>query len=276
LNFQNEKEAPKYNSQKKEFQLSNCNNLISKKDFSFKTGYFYNENLSEYLIIGDIHANFETIENLLKIMKKNSKIKKIIFLGDIIEKGSQSVNTLFKVKDIIENPKNYGIEKAYLIIGNHEKRFLENSYKTCIENDKSNVWYEKSKENENMEMINYFSKSTNHKKLFEIVNFLKNQYMYIFINNKFLFSHAFVLPHIEIYKKNNHLKIQIKNVKYFFREREVDKAKNIFNIINVFGHINKGIVKEKNFISIDTSSMKKRKLTSFYNKTTKKNLFFAY
>jgi len=245
-----------------------------------KKTYLYNQNIEEYLIISDIHANWKVLKNLLKEIKNKKNIKKIIFLGDLIEKNNDSIKVLFKVKDIIEHPQKYGLEKAYLIIGNHEYRFMKYAFQTCVKKDTNNIWYQKSLETNNMELIKYFSNPKNHKELFKILNFLSKQNLFIFINNKYLFTHAFAFPHIEFKKDdNNNIKIKIKNKKYFFTEKQVneqkDKINNPYNIINIFGHINKGLIKEKDFISIDFSSKEKRKIKRLKEENKDIN-FFIY
>lgn len=67
------------------------------------------------MVIGDIHGNLKALDFILKMQEK-IKCEKMIFLGDYIDRGSDSVevlNKLFRLK--IEDP-----DKIILLRGNHE------------------------------------------------------------------------------------------------------------------------------------------------------------
>jgi len=67
-------------------------------------------------IFGDLHGCFYTFEALLE---KIPDEKHIILLGDIFEKDKNSIKTLKYVMNLVKNNP-----YVYLIIGNHELRFM--------------------------------------------------------------------------------------------------------------------------------------------------------
>lgn len=77
-------------------------------------------------VIGDIHGMYHELENLLKKMGYevfNNKIshpegRKIVFLGDYVDRGYDSINTLKLVKNAVESGH-------YAIRGNHEEMLLQ-------------------------------------------------------------------------------------------------------------------------------------------------------
>lgn len=67
------------------------------------------------LIVGDVHGCFTELEELLKKANYNSKEDRLIFLGDLINKGPLSM-------EVLEWVKNEGCE---VILGNHELGFID-------------------------------------------------------------------------------------------------------------------------------------------------------
>lgn len=67
-----------------------------------------------YFVIGDVHGKATMLENLLKKWDKKSQL---IFLGDLIDRGEDSLSVLKRVKKLTE-------EGAICISGNHEYMFL--------------------------------------------------------------------------------------------------------------------------------------------------------
>ncbi|WP_435640995.1 metallophosphoesterase [Micavibrio aeruginosavorus] len=75
-----------------------------------------------YDIIGDVHGRADHLERLLDILgyqhTASSFIhpegRKVIFIGDLIDRGSQEMRTLRIVRDMVDT------DNAYAIMGNHE------------------------------------------------------------------------------------------------------------------------------------------------------------
>lgn len=67
------------------------------------------------LIVGDVHGCFKELEELLKNAKYSKEEDRLIFVGDLINKGPFSMEVLEWVK----------AEGSEVILGNHELGFLE-------------------------------------------------------------------------------------------------------------------------------------------------------
>lgn len=74
-------------------------------------------------IIGDIHGEYTALENLLIQLKNNSKDRRIVFIGDLCDRGPKSVSVIKKVISLIHS------KKAYVILGNHEINLIANDAK---------------------------------------------------------------------------------------------------------------------------------------------------
>ncbi len=74
-------------------------------------------------VIGDIHGNLETLMELIKIININNP-KKVIFLGDIVDRGPKQLECLL----IIFALKILFPLKYYLIRGNHETLEINQYY----------------------------------------------------------------------------------------------------------------------------------------------------
>ena len=67
------------------------------------------------IIIGDVHGCFDEVEDLLKKVKYDQRNDRIIFCGDIIDRGPKS-------KQIIEFVASNA--NVHMIMGNHENKFI--------------------------------------------------------------------------------------------------------------------------------------------------------
>lgn len=78
-------------------------------------------------VIGDIHGELFALQTLLTELGYDVETghpdgRKIVFAGDFVDRGPQSVSTLKTVKSLVER----GI--AYAVAGNHELNFLKKDY----------------------------------------------------------------------------------------------------------------------------------------------------
>jgi len=76
------------------------------------------------LVVGDIHGDFNILKIIIDGFTKNNRIDHIIFLGDIVDRGSQSIgclNLLYAL--IIKYP-----ERVHIIRGNHEAISVNSHY----------------------------------------------------------------------------------------------------------------------------------------------------
>jgi len=204
-------------------------------------------------IFGDLHGCFYTFQNLLE---KIPDEKHIILLGDIFEKGENSIKTLKFIKELVtSNPY------VHLLIGNHELRFMGHAINAIFRQDDNdeNIWYVKSTKNDDVELLSYFKKYPD--ELIETIKFFFEYGVhYIEVNDKFFLSHGYGLPYydkkdIDEYKidiiKNREFDIELSN--------EVKQKR----LINVLGHIKNQYVKASEyFIDIDTGAYSDNTLTA--------------
>lgn len=85
-------------------------------------------------IVGDIHGEIDALNSLLHVMGYNLKgehpeQRKLIFVGDLCDRGQNSVAVIQQVKILIERGH------AYCVLGNHELNLLNQSYR------EGNGWY---------------------------------------------------------------------------------------------------------------------------------------
>ena len=211
------------------------------------------EEFQNTYIFGDLHGCFYTFQNLLE---KIPDEKHIILLGDIFEKGENSIKTLKFIKELVtSNPY------VHLLIGNHELRFMGHAINAIFRQDDNdeNIWYVKSTKNDDVELLSYFKKYPD--ELIETIEFFFEYGVhYIEINDKFFLSHGYGLPYydkkdIDEYKidiiKNREFDIELSN--------EVKQKR----LINVLGHIKNQYVKASEyFIDIDTGAYSDNTLTA--------------
>jgi len=78
---------------------------------------------SEVWVIGDIHGNLETLQRLIEIIDEK-KPEFVIFLGDIVDRGTSQLECLILVLALkIRYPNRY-----YLLKGNHETLEMNKAY----------------------------------------------------------------------------------------------------------------------------------------------------
>lgn len=69
-----------------------------------------------YFAISDIHGHFSKLEELLKHW--DPERQQLVFIGDYIDRGPESIHVLRKIKSLVEN------HGAVATMGNHEDMFL--------------------------------------------------------------------------------------------------------------------------------------------------------
>jgi bis(5'-nucleosyl)-tetraphosphatase (symmetrical) len=74
--------------------------------------------MSDYAI-GDVQGCFSQLQDLLKKINFSIDRDRLFFLGDVVNRGSQSLETLQFIKDL----SNYG-ENATMVLGNHDIHLL--------------------------------------------------------------------------------------------------------------------------------------------------------
>lgn len=81
------------------------------------------------LIIGDVHGCFDSLMKLLKKVKFDESDDRIIFVGDLIDRGSKVYETVQFVIDLKEKMK----DDCIVIRGNHEQMMIDslNDYESA-------------------------------------------------------------------------------------------------------------------------------------------------
>ena len=211
---------------------------------------------SEYkytYLFGDLHGCFYTFRALLD---KIPDEKHIILLGDIFEKGENSIKTLKYVMNLVKNNP-----YVHLIIGNHELRFMGHAINAIfkLEDNDKNICFIKSVENNDVELLTYFKKHPY--ELIETIKFFfEYGIYYLEINDEFFISHGYGLPFYDV-KDQAKYKIEIiKNRNFNLKIPEIVKKKKLTNI---FGHIkNQFVEATEYFIDIDTGAFENNNLTA--------------
>ncbi|AJC49386.1 symmetrical bis(5'-nucleosyl)-tetraphosphatase [Allofrancisella guangzhouensis] len=139
-------------------------------------------------IIGDVQGCYDELQLLLEKIKFYKNTDKLIFAGDIINKGPKSLETINFIMSLRE--------KAQLVLGNHEILFLAISYNFLPSSNKHT-----------------FDEILNAPNLKEIQEWLCNQKFLIKLNNYFI-THAGI-PHIwspkKAIKRANEVEFVFKN-----------------------------------------------------------------
>ena len=204
-------------------------------------------------IFGDLHGCYYTFE---KLLEKIPDEKHIILLGDIFEKGENSIKMLKFIVNLVKNNP-----YVHLIIGNHELRFMGHAINAIykLDDNESNIWYVKSVQNNDVELLTYFKKHPDD--LIETIKFFFEYGVhYIEINNKFFISHGYGLPFYENKDIDDYKIDIIKNRKFDLEIPENIKKRGL---INIFGHVkNQFVEASEYFIDIDTGAYTDNALTA--------------
>lgn len=83
---------------------------------------------NKYHIIGDIHGEYQALKNLISHLGYDSVGNhpdgyKIIFVGDLVDRGPDSEKVVLFIKQLVEN------NSAYVVMGNHELNILQGKEK---------------------------------------------------------------------------------------------------------------------------------------------------
>ena len=196
-------------------------------------------------IIGDVHGCYYT---LMQLVNKLPKDAKLIFVGDLCDKGNFS-------KEVFEFVIN---NNHTCIYGNHEELFSKH-IKDVIYNNIHKKWSNNSTYG-GMKTVDNYKYDTS--LLDKHLNWIETLPKYIQIDNYFI-THGFGLPY---YQRKDRKKLQ----KSLYTNRiDDDKFKNRwedyqdYDVINIFGHCKfDEVLIGKNYYGIDTSCVYKNKLTA--------------
>lgn len=83
-------------------------------------------------VIGDIHGQLDALKNLLKIIEYNNDTDTLYFVGDYIDWGDKSIETLLFVMTLSLK------SNVYCMIGNHDKLMLDTLYQFSLPKEEAN------------------------------------------------------------------------------------------------------------------------------------------
>jgi serine/threonine protein phosphatase 1 len=181
--------------------------------------------LENIYIIGDVHGCYKTLLALIDKLP-NKKDSKIVFVGDLVDRGANSYDV---IKFVMDN--NYDC-----VLGNHEKMFLE--YSPMLENDRQNedlkYWLFKCGGEQTLK--SYKSKEEFYKQL----DFLKSLPLYIEYKDYktddgryLVVSHSSVGQAWEFRYSANQIRIKrFESQLLWSRYKDFDNSE----IFNVYGH----------------------------------------
>ena len=147
--------------------------------------------MGRLLVISDIHGCLNEFNKLIDKVGL-AKEDKLVILGDVIDRGPSSIETTFKIMELKRNEYN-----IINIMGNHEEMFLHaiqvcKSMEELWESKYSNIL----KSNGTLStLIEYFNLNDQDKMKVRLE--LSGYRKYYKVNN-FLFTHAGVLPNVEL------------------------------------------------------------------------------
>lgn len=194
-----------------------------------------------YFVMSDIHGHIQKMDYLLR--KWNPDNEQLVFLGDYIDRGPESLNVLRRVKELTFS---YG---AVALMGNHEYMFLQ--------------WLKNSREDANTyverialttilsflsdvpsEKINQSSGELSERKIKEIIKEHHGEIIYFtkkllpyYETEKYLFVHAGINPS-QTNLENNTLDDLLWIREGFYSSKQpLDK-------IVIFGHTNTSVLHE--------------------------------
>jgi len=208
-------------------------------------------NLEQYWIIGDVHGCMFTLEKLIKKLPKDAKL---IFIGDLVDRGNFS-------KEVME----FVIENNHTsIFGNHEY-LMFNYARDAIIRNKHSMW-SLDKVYGGWKTVKSYQKDID--TLLKHIEFIPKMPKYLEIENYFL-THGFGLPY---YRRKDTKEFQMDLYTNRLEDISLDWEKEWedYEIINIFGHTPyNDVLFDKNYIGIDTGCSLGNKLSAVNLKTHK-------
>ena len=75
------------------------------------------------VVVGDIHGCVNALGDILAQVKGTGCT--LVFVGDLIDRGEHGVEVMTIVRGLLEDPSSWGLSKAVLLAGNHERMVLD-------------------------------------------------------------------------------------------------------------------------------------------------------
>ena len=214
--------------------------------------------MQKHYIIGDVHGEYETLLALIERLPKDAKV---IFVGDLIDRGLQSA-------EVVKLVRTSGYE---CVMGNHEQEMVEVGISIAnelLENEVVDVthdWFTFG----GIETLVSYGLLSKYKDGFQFVRdvkgieqfkdditWMKKLPLYLEVDTKHHSRKKVVVSHSNI-TKVWHLRDDEKKVEKFkdivLWTRDLEPLDEV-NIFNIYGHspIQNGAREEKNYINLDT------------------------
>ncbi len=204
----------------------------------------------ETFVIGDVHGCYHT---LLKLLEKLPKKSNSIFVGDLCDKGKYS-------KDVIE----FVIQNNCLCVkGNHEHLMQTYIKKAILQNDMSSKWANIRGWGGKQTIENYRDDLDT---LERHLGWIESLPLYLEIDNFFI-THGFGLPYYKRRDQKYSSALFVNRIYDTTHIRDWEDFKT-YKIVNIFGHCNfREVLKDKNYVCIDTGCCYGNKLTAINLKT---------
>lgn len=77
----------------------------------------------DVIAVGDIHGTWTLFKKLLDWVQGSGAT--LVLLGDLIDRGGEDLKVLNAVKKLLDDPQSLGLESTHVLMGNHEKMFLD-------------------------------------------------------------------------------------------------------------------------------------------------------
>lgn len=146
-------------------EMKKHSNFINKKDLKSNSEIIYRiraDNSEKIIVIGDIHGSFHSffrifirlhVEGIITNEYKVNKDYRIIFLGDVIDRGNFSIEVMYIIFKLIINNNTDNNLKVILLRGNHEEYVTYERY--GFETEIAYKFREVKDKNKNKKKYNY-------------------------------------------------------------------------------------------------------------------------
>ena len=202
--------------------------------------------LENYWVIGDVHGCMFTLEKLVNKLPKKSKL---IFVGDLVDRGNFS-------KEVIE----FVMQNNHkCVFGNHEYLMFNYARDAMIRN-KHSMWSTSKKSYGGLKTLQSYANDK--ETLLRHIDFIEKLPKYLEMDNCFI-THGFGLPY---YKRKDKFDGNLMDL-YTNRLEDIsldwEKEWRDYEVINIFGHTPyRNVLFGKNYIGIDTGAAFGNKLSA--------------
>jgi len=131
-------------------------------------------NAGDVIAVGDCHACLDLLDSFLDYVKDTQTT--VIVLGDICDRGPDSLGVFERVEKLLEDPESWGLQAFYCLRGNHEQLFLD-----ACEGYDVGLWVQNGGDYHNLDKLSLH------------YNWVKNLPIYMTVDDT-LFLHAGVFP----------------------------------------------------------------------------------